>query len=125
MTQPDQSADHNVTSIYRTPEHGVAAWYHLITKIYSFISGSFTLEQLAEKYAGGNNRSAIDAYLEGWSKWLSHPLSTTTEIGVGDIPNMILVGRAMFSHEAGQSTPVQDVQIEYGIQHEIKGPLPP
>src|ERR1700716_908249 len=43
----------NVTSIYCAPEYGVASWYHLLAVIYDFArTGSFTIQQLARKYAG-------------------------------------------------------------------------
>jgi hypothetical protein len=69
MTQPDGSADHNVTTIYRTPEHGIAAWYHLLSKIYTLTAG-FTLSDLARCYAGGDAaQSSIDAYVQGWAHY--------------------------------------------------------
>ena len=47
ITQPDNSPNHNVTTIYRTPEHGIGAWYHLLARLYNFPAGNFTLNELA------------------------------------------------------------------------------
>jgi hypothetical protein len=34
VTESDGSSNQNVTTIYRTPEHGVGSWFHLIKDIY-------------------------------------------------------------------------------------------
>jgi hypothetical protein len=124
VTQPDNSPNHNVTTIYRTPEHGVAAWYHLIAVLYNFTNGSFTLTELAGRYAGSNNAAAISGYLAGWNRWLNPAIPNTAGISVADSAAMSNLAKAMFSHEAGKATPVSDAQIRFGIDHERAGTLP-
>ena len=87
--------------------------------------GVFTLHDLAVRYAGGaGNAAAVQAYVDGWNRWLHPPLSTTTQIAVTDQSAMLMLGKAMFAHEAGAPTPVHDDQIAFGIQQEMAGTLP-
>jgi hypothetical protein len=124
ITQPDSSPTHNMTTIYRTPEHGVAAWYHMLAVLY-FPGGSFTLQALAQRYAGANaSRDAIQAYINGWTRWYDPPITPTTAISTTDTDAMIPLAKAMFSHEAGVVTPVQDNQIAFAIERERVGTLP-
>lgn len=123
VTQPDEA--HNITTIYRSPEHGVAAWYHLLAVIYAFPAGVFTLQDLAIRYAGGaGNPAAVQTYVNGWNRWLQPPLPATAQIAVTSQDAMLLLGKAMFSHEAGMPTPIHDDQIAYAISQEITGTLP-
>ena len=124
VTQPDNSPNRNITTIYRTPEHGVAAWYYLISHLYNFPGGSFSLNDLARRYAGGNDPTAIRDYIVGWTRWLDPSLPTSGRISVGDTTTMATLGKAMFSHEAGKATPVHDDQILFGIENEKAGTLP-
>ena len=124
VTQPDNSPDHNVTTIYRSPEHGVAAWYHLLAVRYGFPNGMFTMRDLAVRYAGGaGNAAAVQRYLEGWSRWMHPAPEATAQISVKDQSAMQSLGKAMFSHEAGATTPLHDDQIAFGIEREMAGTL--
>jgi hypothetical protein len=123
ITQPDNSPDHNITTIYRTPEHGVAAWYHLLAVLYAFPGGMLTLQELAARYAGGNP-AAIQAYINGWSHWLNPPVAHSTPISVNDPNAMLTLAKAMFAHEAGSATPLRDDQIAFAIERERAGNLP-
>ena len=124
-TQPDGSADHNVTTIYRTPEHGAASWFHLLSAIYGFgAAGSFTLKALAAHYAGQASGSAVDAYVKGWTAASKGGLTAASSIDAGDDAQMLVLGKAMFAHEAGRPSPVHDDQILYAIAHERKGDMP-
>jgi len=115
----------NVTTIYRTPEHGVAAWYHLLAQIYDFgTAPTFTLLQLAQRYAGASSGSAVNAYLAGWTHWSQGALTQTSTLAASNPSQMLVLAKAMFSHEAGRSTPVQDQQIIFAIQNEQAGTLP-
>ena len=115
----------NVTTIYRTPEHGVAAWYHLLAAIYGFgATPTFTLLQLAQRYAGASSGSAVSAYIAGWTHWSQGALTQTSTLAASNPSQMLVLAKAMFSHEAGRSTPVQDQQIIFGIQNEQAGTLP-
>jgi hypothetical protein len=124
VTQPDNSPNRNITTIYRTPEHGVAAWYYLISRLYNFPGGSFSLEDLARHYAGGNDPATIQDYIVGWTRWLDSSFPANGRIAVGDTKTMAALGKAMFSHEAGKATPLHDNQISFGIENEKAGTLP-
>ena len=51
--QTPADAAGNITTIYRTPEQGIAAWYFLLFNRYGFgKAGQFDLASLARKYAG-------------------------------------------------------------------------
>lgn len=125
-TAPD--ANGNVTTIYRTPEHGIAAWYHLIAAIYAFPNGTFSLADLARRYAGAQASDAeINAYVRGWTHFYrqdGQPTPPPDLISVTDGPAMRDLARAMFSHEAGRQTPVHDDQIDFAIRHEQDGTMP-
>lgn len=123
VTQPDNSANHNVTTIYRTPEHGVGAWYHLLAQRYNFPGGRFTLNDLAARYAGSNNAAAIRAYIDGWNRWLVPPIAPSTQISVTDKASLLSLAKGMFSHEAGVATPLHDAQIAFAIEREMAGNL--
>jgi hypothetical protein len=125
FSDPDGSADHNVTTIYRTPEHGVASWFYLINRVYGFgTSEKFSLLQLAQRYAGRDTGAAVDAYLTGWRSASQGALGSTSIIDISDDQQMLELGRSMFTHEAGRPTPLQDAQIIFGIQNERNGTLP-
>jgi hypothetical protein len=125
-TAPD--ANGNVTTIYRTPEHGIAAWYHLLSAIYAFPNGTFSLADLARRYAGAQASDAdINAYVRGWAHFYrqdGQPTPPPDLISVTDGAAMRDLARAMFSHEAGRQTPVRDEQIDFAIRHEQEGTLP-
>ena len=79
----------NKTTIYLTPENGVAAWYELIVvryeRAFQLISGGSTgttinVERFAKAYGFGrpdkpneqlndDERRVMDHYLSGWRKW--------------------------------------------------------
>jgi hypothetical protein len=123
FTLPDNWG--NKTTIYRTPEHGVAAWYHLITDIYAFGNGAFTLQMLARSYAGsGASDARLQTYINGWVQRSNGQLTPTISISANDLAMMRSLARAMFSLEAGQETPLSDAQVAYGIEQERAGTLP-
>ena len=125
QTESDGSADKNRTTIYRTPEHGVASWFHLLSAIYGFgETGPFTVTQLAQRYAGASSGSAVDAYITGWSVASHGTLNAASSIDLVEDDQVLKLGRAMFRHEAGQLSPLHDDQILFGIEHERAGTLP-
>lgn len=124
-SQPDGSANQNVTTIYRTPEHGVASWFRLLTVGYKFGStGSFSLKALAARYAGASAGPVVDNYVKGWVAHSKGGLSATSMIDAGDDAAMLVLARAMFNHEAGQESPLHDDQILYAMARERAGNLP-
>jgi D-alanyl-D-alanine carboxypeptidase len=72
----------NITTIYQTPEYGVAAWFFLLSNRYGFCaSGFFDLTSLAKKYAGPHATPAqVRAYTDGWRKWSNGALQPDTVI---------------------------------------------
>ncbi len=126
VTDPDASASHNVTTIYRTPEHGIAAWYHLITKRYGFeVHGQFTVGDLAIRYFGRPSGPAVDGYVAGWSNFsAAGPFDASTVIRLDDEKAILNFARAMFGHEAGRQTPVHDDQILLGLSLEGSEGMP-
>ncbi|MFZ2029413.1 MAG: hypothetical protein WAU68_03815 [Vitreimonas sp.] len=121
VTQPDSAG--NITTIYRTPEHGVAAWYHLISSRYGLTN--FSLRDLAVKYAGTSAAQPVDAYVSGWSHWWPGQTPPPASMSVANIGDMLALGKAMFAHEIGGFSPVHTDQIEFGVTSEINGSLPP
>ena len=124
-TQPDTSADKNETTIYRTPEHGVAAWYHLLSEKYGFGAiGQFTLTELAHEYAGDPTSDLVHKYLTAWPQLSHNMLTPTSVIDINDIQKMLVLARAMFHNEAGVESPLHDDQIQFAIRKEQDGTLP-
>jgi D-alanyl-D-alanine carboxypeptidase len=117
----------NVTSIYCAPEYGVASWYHLLAVIYEFArTGSFSIQQLARKYAGPNAaQSKVDNYVTVWCRVADPRLTGDSVIQLGNDSEMLNLARAMYRNEAGKPTPLSDAQILFAIQHERNNSLPP
>ena len=115
--QTTADAAGNITTIYRTPEQGVAAWYHLLFNRYGFgKTGQFELASLARKYAGQNaTAAAVRAYTDGWSKWSDGALQPDTVIHFAIDDELLDFAKATFAHEAGAVSPLHDDQILYGF----------
>jgi hypothetical protein len=125
VTEPDGSSNHNVTTVYRTPEHGVGSWFHLLVDIYGFhVAGNFMIQQLAQHYAGTATGPSVTDYINGWLHFGGGALTAATVINLYDDAQMLILAKAMFSHEAGTVTPLHDDQIAYGIARERAGNLP-
>ena len=123
VTEPDQSG--NRTTIYRTPEHGVAAWFHLLGVIYGLGSKpNFRIGELAQRYAGMDSGAEVDAYITGWSGHSHGTIAAQTDISLADDTQALNLARAMFWHEAGKDTPLHNDQITYSVIHERDGTLP-
>ncbi|MER9593943.1 L,D-transpeptidase [Mesorhizobium sp. M0244] len=120
FTAPDSAG--NQTTIYQTPETGVAAWYYLLATLYGFgDTGTFSVADLARKYAGPDaTREQVQAYVNGWAKWSDGKLDGNTQINLASNADMLLLAHAMFKHEAGSAIPLSDVQILSGIDVERK-----
>lgn len=114
VTPPDTSSARNVTTTFRTPEHGVAAWYHLLKNVYGL--DHVTLADLARHYAGPHaSDEDVEAYVAGWLRWARGSVGRDESLGISDIPKVIELAKAMFAHEAGRPTPLLEEQIKYGI----------
>lgn len=126
VTQPDNQG--NVTTIYWTPEHGIAAWHHLMTDRYGWgASGKFSLETLAKRYAGidDSNHKAVKSYLAGWRRRSGNVLSGQSILSLDVDGEMITLGKAMFGHECAGTSPIESEQIVMALDLKRRGNLPP
>lgn len=118
----------NKTTIYSSPEYGVAAWYSLLSNKYRFESSpdrSFTIDQLARKYAGPDATAGkIANYVNGWSNLADKLLSSDSKINLDDDDAMLNLARAMYRLEAGAHLRIGNDQILFGITRERSGRLP-
>lgn len=102
----------NRSTIFETPEHGVAVWYELMKKYRA--SGAITVRDIIWKYGGGQANYAT-TYLDDVTKRTG--LQGHTEIKLtGDDATLLKFAKAMFRHEAGRETPLSDAQIMFGFK---------
>jgi hypothetical protein len=98
------------SSIFETPEHGVAAWYELIKKYHS--AGATTLRELVERHCAGEDYSdLLDKVVERTGVSADHELALE-----GDDTTLLRFAKAMFDHAADRETPLSDNQILYGFK---------
>lgn len=119
-TAPDSSANKNRTTIFRTPEHGIASWYHLLVKRYEYgLAGQIRIGDLARRYAGVDKESdaAAQAYIAGWRRFSNNELSADSVIALDNEADTLRLARAMFGHEIGAASPLSQQQILYAIAH--------
>jgi hypothetical protein len=121
-------SDHvgNVTSIWVTPEHGIAAWHYLFTDRYGYGEhGTIVLQQLAMRYAGVNlpDDPAVQSYIKGWKKF-SPALTATSQLSLADDGDMLALAKGMFGHEAGKASPLHDDQVTTALELKRAGKLP-
>lgn len=99
----------NRTTIFETPEQGVAAWWNLL-RIYRR-GGDKTVRQIITHYGGGQDYSD---YLNFVVKRTGLPASK--EVRLDDDDTLLVFGKAMFRYEAGKPIPWSDEQILYGLK---------
>lgn len=87
----------NVTAVYRTPEDGAYAFFHLIVNIYS-MGEVFTLRDLAKRYSGGS-QSLINQYKKAWP--INSELGFDELLSKNNVGNLVRIAQAMFTHESG------------------------
>jgi hypothetical protein len=107
----------NRSTIFETPEHGVAVWYELMRKYRA--AGVMTVGGIISRYGGGQNYSVYAAQVEQWTGFAADrqiPLA-------GDDATLLAFAKAMFHYEAGRPTPLSDAQILYGFDL-ARQPLP-
>lgn len=124
-TQPDHAG--NRTTIYVTPEHGIAAWYHLLTNRYGYgQTGRPTLVEIAKRYAGvpTDNHPAVRSYLKGWKRWSGGTLNPSSQIDLASDPDVVQLAQGMFGHEIGDPSPLKVAQIKKALQLKRSGTLP-
>src|SRR5579863_823022 len=127
VAQTPDDGHGNKTTIYSAPEYGIGAWYHLLANVYGYASagGAFTIGQLARSYAGNDAaQSAVDTYVAGWSHCAGSTLTAQTVIHLSTDSEILLLGRAMFKHEAAGQIKISDDQILCGIRNERNNSWP-
>ncbi|MEP2703458.1 MAG: penicillin-insensitive murein endopeptidase [Roseibium sp.] len=138
-TLPDSSSSKNRTTIYTSPQYGVAAWYFLLVvryeRAYELISGgtgySINLKRLAKAYGLGKPNvpdqkltakelAFVNTYLVGWPKWSKivgdFELFKNSEINFRSKNEMTSLALSMFSHEAGFHFPLLKEEVTKGVE---------
>ena len=126
QTQPDGAG--NRTAIYVTPEHGIAAWFHLLTDRYGFgQNGSIQISDLARRYAGvpSATHPAARSYVAGWRRHSGNVLSGTSVVRLNNDPEMVTLAKGMFGHEIGAASPLSAAQVTNALALKRSGTLPP
>jgi len=117
----------NRTTIYVTPEHGICAWHHLLANRYGFGEhGTLKVGTLARKYAGVASETdpAARTYITGWRRWSGNTLTAASVLRLDDDADMVVLARAMFAHEIGAQSPLNDDQITNALTLRRNGTLP-
>jgi hypothetical protein len=98
------------SSIFETPEHGVAAWYELMKKYQA--QGATTLRELVERHLEDEDYAdLLDEVVARMG------VSADREIALeGDDTTLLRFAKAMFDHAADRETPLSDNQILYGFK---------
>lgn len=125
ITQADGAG--NRTTIYRTPEHGVGAWLHLLVIRYNYgFDGQIRLGELARRYAGveDEDSSAVRGYIAGWKRHSGRNYTRSTTVRIGSDEELLSLALGMFGHEIGDPTPLSKEQITFGFKLYKEGQLP-
>jgi peptidoglycan hydrolase-like protein with peptidoglycan-binding domain len=101
----------NETTIYQTPENGIAAWGILVRIVY-FKGSKDKVTKIVDKYRGGNPRKP---YLEGYKRFSDGELIEDFEVNLYDNAILTKVAVASFSHEFGSWYPLMDEQLLAGL----------
>lgn len=98
----------NKTTIFEAPEQGVRVWYELLRKYKA--AGAVTPRQIITRYGGGQDYSAyVDTVVK------RSGLQPDAALDLEDDRKLLPFAKAMFSYEAGRTTPLSDAQILYGF----------
>lgn len=112
----------NNTTIFETPEQGVAVYHKLLQKYAS--SGADTVGEIIWKYGGG--QANYKDYIDVVARWTG--FSASKPIPLNDDSILLPFAKAMFRYEAGRPIPWSDEQILYGFnlaRGETKQPTKP
>lgn len=114
----------NNTTIFETPEQGVAVYWKLLQKYRD--SGTDTVGEIIHKYGGGQDYSG---YLKMVAQWTGFGASKPVDLEDDSV--LLPFAKAMFRYEAGRPIPWSDAQILYGfdlargnVRHPTKPPIP-
>jgi hypothetical protein len=100
----------NDTTVFETPEHGVAAYLELLRRYRA--GGTKTVEGIIWKYGGGQGN--YHEYARTVSDWTNIPVGA--EIDLSDDAQLIKFAKAMWRMEAGHPTRLSDAQIALGFK---------
>jgi len=98
----------NNTTIFETPEYGVAVWYELMRRYHA--AGARTVEQIIRKYGGGQNYEGYVDYVVSKTGY-----GRNKAIDLNNFAELLVFAKAMFRYEAGRVIPWSDEQILYGF----------
>jgi hypothetical protein len=100
----------NKTTIFETPEHGIAVWWDLIRRYR--VAGSTTVGDIITRYGGGQNYSAYVEFVTKVTRFLPEHV-----VSLDDDKTLLPFAKAMFRYECGRSTlPWSDAQILFGFE---------
>ena len=113
MTHPDNSPNRNKTTIYSSPEFGVAAWGVLLKVIYfKRKKDPVSVGSIIDKYRGSISR---EPYLAGYAKYSNGELVEDYMVDLYDPRKLAKLAIAAFSHEFGSWYPLTDEQLTAGF----------
>lgn len=108
---------HNNTTVFETPEQGVAVWIELLRRYRA--RGQQTVESIIVTYGGGQANYPTE-YLSTVLRWTGLLRSTEIKGDGSDDVTLLKFAKAMFAYESGfhppKPLPWTDAQILYGFK---------
>jgi uncharacterized protein (TIGR02594 family) len=101
----------NKSTIFETPENGVAAWFELMRRYR--VAEVITVGGIIRRYGGGQD---YEAYVRFVIKWSGLSESVEIQLDGKNDQTLLKFARAMFRYEAGKESPLSDAQILYGFK---------
>lgn len=98
----------NNTTVFETPEHGVAVYWTLLKKYRD--NGRTTIRQIITRYIGVKGAQDYINSVTRMTGW-----SDDTVIDIWHDASVLPFAKAQFRHEAGVPIPWSDAQILYGF----------
>lgn len=99
----------NDTTIFETPEYGVAVWWELLRRYAA--ANVKTVGGIINRYGGGQDYSNYIRFVEKKTGF-----NERREVPLDEESVLLPFGKAMFAYEAGRSTPLSDEQILLGFK---------
>ncbi len=99
----------NRTTIFETPENGVAVYWELLRHYGD--AGATTVRKIIQRYGGGQDYSEYVGAVVKWSG-----LDEDADIDLMDDVALLQFAKAMFRYEAGKPPPWSDAQILHGFK---------
>lgn len=99
----------NRTTIFESPEQGVAVWWELMRR-YRDLYQKKTIRDIIKRYGGGQDYNEYEQFVVK-----KMGVGPTFVIDLADDDHLLPFAKAMFRYEAGQDIPWTDKQILYGF----------